>query len=31
MTQMLDPEAIRQMLKTSKSYLLGEKKQPSYQ
>jgi len=31
MTQMLDPEAIRQMLKISKSYLLGEKKQPSYQ
>lgn len=31
MTQMLDPEAISNMLKISKSYLLGEKKEPSYQ
>ena len=28
MTQMLDTEAIRQMLKISKSYLLGEKNNP---
>jgi hypothetical protein len=31
MTQMLDHEAIRSMLKISEMYLLGEKKEPPYQ